>query len=214
MSGLMNWKQLSGTGLNSHHGFGMSPLRAIDQNVVWFRATVIMALVLMASWHSAWAQSSANPRFSLAVGVDNVLGSIIDERPGSPLPYVSVEVASARLTERVDLRLASGADISPYGGWFGGGALISLGLPDTSMFVEASFMPGLWVDFDHQYRVGAFEQGLGHPLEFRSQIGVGWQIDPISAVLLTLSHKSNGNIPGGVANPGMEALQVRYSQSF
>ena len=210
----MNWKQLSGTGLNSPHGFCVLSSLADRACVGWFQAATVIVLVLATCSNAAWAQSSANPRFSLGVGIDNVLGSIIDERPGSPLPYVSVEVASARLTERVDLRLASGADISPYGGWFGSGASISLGLPDTSMFVEASFMPGLWVDFDHQYRVGAFEQGLGHPLEFRSQIGVGWQIDPVSAVLLTLSHKSNGNIPGGVANPGMEALQVRYSQSF
>ena len=186
----------------------------MGQDIVWFRAATVMGLVLATCWNAAWAQSSANPRFSLGVGVDNVLGSIVDERPGSPLPYVSIEVASARLTERVDLRLAGGADISPYGGWFGSGASVSLGLPNTSMFVEASFMPGLWVDFDHQYRVAAFEQGLGHPLEFRSQIGVGWQFDPVSAVLLTLSHKSNANIPGAVANPGMEALQVRYSQSF
>lgn len=210
----MNWKQLSRTGLNSLRGFLMPLLRTTGQDIVWFRAAVIMVPFFTACWHSAWAQSSANPRFSLGVGVDNVLGSIIDERPGSPLSYVSIEVASARLTERVDLRLAGGVDISPYGGWFGSGASVSLGLPNTSMFVEASFMPGLWVDFDHQYRVGAFEQGLGHPLEFRSQIGVGWQFDPVSAVLLTLSHKSNANIPGAVANPGMEAIQVRYSQSF
>ena len=182
--------------------------------VAWLKAATVIVLVFATCWNVAWAQSSANPRFSLGYGVDNVLGSIVDDRPGGPLPYVSIEVASARLTERVDLRLASGADISPYGGWFGGGASISLGLPGSSMFLDASFMPGIWVDFDHQYRVGAFAQGLGHPLEFRSQIGVGWQVDPVSAVLVTLSHKSNGNIPGGVANPGIEALQVRYSQSF
>ena len=71
-----------------------------------------------------------------------------------PLPYVSIDVASARLTERVDLRLASGADISPYGGWFGAGPLLGLGLPGSSMFLDASFMPGLWIDFDHHYRLG------------------------------------------------------------
>ena len=210
----MSLKQLIKMGPKAAQGFWMLQQQTMDIRVVCVLAAAVMALVLSACLKTAWAQSSANARFSLGAGVDNVLGSAVDDRPGGALPYVSMDVTSARLTEPVDVRVSLGTDLSPFGGWFGVGATLGLGLSDTPLFLEASLMPGLWVDFDHQYRTGAFEQGLGHPLEFRSQIGVGWQIDPVSAILVTLSHKSNANIPGGVSNPGMEAFQVRYSQSF
>lgn len=209
----MNWKPSSGANLDSALGVAVGSCKKLVGRL-GTKVGVVLAFGLATGLHTAAAQSSDNPRFSIGIGADHALGGSVDDRPGRPLPYVSMEVASARLTEPADLRLGSAADLSPYGIWAGVGPVLGVGLFGTSFYVEASLMPGLWLDFEHQYRVGAFENGLGHPLEFRSQLGFGWEMDAVSSVLVTLSHKSNANISGATANPGMEAIQLRYSQSF
>lgn len=185
----------------------------IERSMIRILLLTLGHLTLLSSL--AVAQRTDNPIFSVGVGVDHATsGWSQDSRPGMPLPYLSVEVATGVLIDRVDVRLRAGSDISPYGAWAGLGPSLELDLFNTPVFLEASVMPGLWVDFDHEYRKGLFEQGLGYPVEFRSQIGLGWHLNQVSSILLSISHKSNANIPGSVSNPGIESVQIRYNQSF
>jgi hypothetical protein len=63
---------------------------------------------------------------------------------------------------------------------------------------------------------GAYEKGdgkdLGHTLEFRSQLEIGWRFDDRSRLGLAVSHMSNASI--GDKNPGEESLTLNYSFPF
>jgi hypothetical protein len=63
------------------------------------------------------------------------------------------------------------------------------------------------------FGAGYYENGdgkdLGHEIEFRSQIEIGYRFDNRSRLSLAFSHISNASI--GEDNPGVEILNVYYS---
>ncbi len=63
------------------------------------------------------------------------------------------------------------------------------------------------------FGAGYYEEGsgkdLGHEIEFRSQIEIGYRFDDRSRLSLAFSHISNASI--GDDNPGVEILNVYYS---
>jgi hypothetical protein len=63
------------------------------------------------------------------------------------------------------------------------------------------------------FGAGYYENGdgkdLGHEIEFRSQIEIGYRFDNRSRLSLAFSHISNASI--GDENPGVEILNVYYS---
>jgi lipid A 3-O-deacylase len=64
-----------------------------------------------------------------------------------------------------------------------------------------SFAPGYYSKGDGK--------DLGHHLEIRTQVEVGYEFDDASRLGLSLSHRSNASI--GKTNPGTESLTVHYS---
>lgn len=66
--------------------------------------------------------------------------------------------------------------------------------------VTPSFVPGL-------YRRG-HGRDLGYPLEFRSQLELGWRFAGGRRVAIALSHLSNAGL--GTSNPGQESLTMSY----
>lgn len=69
--------------------------------------------------------------------------------------------------------------------------------------VEGSFAAGL-------YRAGA--TNLGHPLEFRTQLGLGLDLGRGRSMVLSVEHLSNGGL--GATNPGTNIVSLGLRQVF
>lgn len=72
-------------------------------------------------------------------------------------------------------------------------------------FAQASLMPGVFVE-------GTSRNDLGHSLEFRSLLGIGYRLSDTSALSLAISHKSNAGLSSH--NPGVNTLTLRYHHKF
>jgi len=115
--------------------------------------------------------------------------------------------------EAVDFRLEyrHGEDflwLKPWGGvevttdgsvWGGVGVLVDVTFFD-SVVLTGSFAPGLWAEGDGK--------DLGHVIEFRSQVELGYQFENQSRLSLSFSHISNADIDS--INPGTEVLNLYY----
>jgi len=98
--------------------------------------------------------------------------------------------------------------LKPWGGvevttdgsvWGGIGVLVDITFFD-SLVLTGSFAPGLWAEGDGL--------DLGHVVEFRSQVELGYQFENQSRLSLSFSHTSNANLDD--TNPGVEVLSVYY----
>lgn len=98
-------------------------------------------------------------------------------------------VIAARLNDRGD-------------GWLGIGYGLQHPLSGP-WHLEGSFAAGL-------YRRGTTD--LGHPLEFRTQIGVGYALNPRTQVVVSVEHLSNGGL--GAINPGTDLLSLGVRRVF
>jgi lipid A 3-O-deacylase len=115
--------------------------------------------------------------------------------------------------EAVDFRLEyrHGEDflwLKPWGGlevtsdgavWGGIGVLVDITFFD-SIVLTGSFAPGLYEDGNGK--------DLGHTVEFRSQVELGYQFENQSRLSLAFSHTSNARL--GDDNPGVEVLNLYY----
>lgn len=85
--------------------------------------------------------------------------------------------------------------------WIGAGARWEQALYDSDFFAEGLIMPGLY----HQ----ADGPDLGHVVQFRGSLGLGYEFDNGAQITLSVDHRSNGNI--AMPNPGVETISLRYS---
>ncbi|HEY9547992.1 MAG TPA: acyloxyacyl hydrolase [Kiloniellaceae bacterium] len=98
--------------------------------------------------------------------------------------------------------------LKPWGGlevtsdgavWGGAGVLIDITFFDA-VVLTGSFAPGLYEDGNGK--------DLGHLIEFRSQVELGYQFENQSRLALAFSHLSNGSL--NEDNPGVEVLDLYY----
>lgn len=98
--------------------------------------------------------------------------------------------------------------LKPWGGieatsdgsvWGGIGVLVDITFFD-SIVLTGSFAPGLYED--------GGGKDLGHTIEFRSQVELGYQFENQSRLAVSFSHLSNADI--GHDNPGTEVLNLYY----
>lgn len=115
--------------------------------------------------------------------------------------------------EAVDFRLEYRHDedflwLKPWGGlevtsdgavWGGVGVLIDITFFDA-VVLTGSFAPGLYEDGNGK--------DLGHRVEFRSQVELGYQFENRSRLSLAFSHISNASLSDD--NPGTEVLNLYY----
>ncbi|MBN8293949.1 acyloxyacyl hydrolase [Rhodobacter sp. NTK016B] len=87
-------------------------------------------------------------------------------------------------------------------GWIGAGYALEYDL-GANWYAQGSFMPGY-------YSAGG--TALGHSIEFRTLIGIGYRFDAMSSIDLTLDHMSNAGL--GSSNPGIEILAIGYNRRF
>lgn len=119
------------------------------------------------------------------------------------------QAADFRLEYRHDegpwlIRPFAGVEVTTDGGVYGlGGVLLDWVVVDN-MVITPSF------------GIGAFEEGdgkdLGHTIEFRSQIELGYRFTDRSRLSVAFSHISNAGI--GDDNPGTEVLTLYYAVPF
>jgi hypothetical protein len=93
-----------------------------------------------------------------------------------------------------------GLEVTSDGGvWGGVGVLVDITFFD-SVVLTGSFAPGL-------YEEGKGKD-LGHTIEFRSQVELGYQFENQSRLSLAISHISNAHLSDD--NPGTEVLNLYY----
>lgn len=93
-----------------------------------------------------------------------------------------------------------GLEVNTDGGVWGGiGVLMDITFFD-SIVLTGSFAPGLYSEGD--------SKDLGHVVEFRSQIELGYQFENQSRLSVAFSHLSNASLDD--ENPGVEVLNLYY----
>ncbi|MEP2715478.1 acyloxyacyl hydrolase [Pseudophaeobacter sp.] len=98
-------------------------------------------------------------------------------------------------------RFAGALELSETGDFFLGGGISGKWDLQHSWFIEASVLPGLFVE-------GTPPNELGSTFEIRSQIALGKRFRNGKALSLALSHKSNAST--AERNPGVNALTLRW----
>ena len=134
------------------------------------------------------------------------------DKSGDPSGVVLVEVGFRELIGfqssghgtvfRIRPRIAveSTFDGDFYGGIGLSGEVFPFGGP---MFIEGSFLPGV------QHRP---ERDENYPIQFRSQLGLGYLFENGRTLAVTFDHKSNNG--WGDGNSATETLMVRYGAPF
>ena len=122
-------------------------------------------------------------------GVDNGIFSL--EYRHTPFYERNVFSASfaGNVSTTTDRDIFLGAGISLRWAW------------ESNWFADFSLMPGY---FDE----GTSGNDLGHDLEFRSLLAVGYQFDTGHSLSLGITHKSNASI--SETNPGADAVLLRW----
>ena len=150
----------------------------------------------------AMATSATAGDFVLGVGV----GHVADEGSSGPAT-LTLEYHSDPLFERG--RLSAGwsvvAQVNEDNDLFiGGGAAAEYALSER-WFFEASLMPGY-------FGKGSGSTDLGGNIQFRTVVGLGYNLTETSAISIAIDHKSNAGIED--VNPGTEALKIRFIKRF
>ena len=138
---------------------------------------------------------------------DWVLGPGSSDFDAGSEAAVAVEVHGRPLWSLGGVEIGGAAGVVADGDgsvWIGAGlsALLDLG---PRWFVEASVMPGV-------YDEGSAATDLGHGIEFRSLIGVGYTLNAATRLSLGFDHKSNAGL--GARNPGVNTLSLRLRRTF
>ena len=157
-------------------------------------------LLLTTIFVAAASQISAQ-EFVFGIGVDDVDG------PSDETAGVQVEYRTAPFKEfsAVDLSWMLVGNLDADGDVFFGGGIHSKWSFQSKWFVEASFAAGY-------YDAGSGGTDLGGNVQFRSLLGLGYQLSDNRSLSLAIDHLSNGGLED--RNPGREAVNLRYGISF
>lgn len=158
-------------------------------------ATLSLALLAAVPAQAAdWVVGLGGTDFNRAASEDQAL--------------IAIEVHSAPFGNwgPVSFSLAGGAVAHANGDfWIGGGISATAPLGASRWFVEASVMPGL-------YEEGEAVNDLGHAIEIRSLIGLGYRVGDRTSLSVAFDHRSNAGL--GDDNPGVNAVTLRLRRSY
>ncbi len=106
---------------------------------------------------------------------------------------------------RFSLGWAQSTVVHTTGDLFLGAGLAGVYDLNHNWFVEASMMPGVFLES----RPG---NNLGSTFEIRSILGVGYHLQNGNSISLALGHKSNAST--AASNPGVNTVMLRWRTSF
>jgi len=95
----------------------------------------------------------------------------------------------------------AGGMLTTDGGLYGYGGVGLDFHPTRTMYIFPNFAAGLYSDGDGK--------DLGHAVEFRTGVELGWELQTGSRVGVAVHHISNAGL--GDKNPGTEILSLNYS---
>ncbi len=103
-------------------------------------------------------------------------------------------------------RPAVGISVDTLGDvWIGAGAVNTFSSGNGHSYAEFSFMPGWWMRSETGPK-------LGYPVEFRSGIEAGVNLESGERIGISLDHRSNGGLSHPIPNPGLESVLLRYGR--
>jgi len=88
--------------------------------------------------------------------------------------------------------------------WIGAGAKWRISPGQSDLFFQGSLQPGFHLRGDGP--------AIGGSLHFRAALGVGYEFDNGSAIVVSYDHRSNADMQA--VNPGLETLSIQYSMAF
>lgn len=94
-----------------------------------------------------------------------------------------------------------GASVTDLGDAWAGIGVAWTWSPGWGIHVQTSFMPGL-----HLRGQG---RDMGHPLQFRTGIEIGWEAPSGRRIALAADHRSNADL--AEINPGLDTVQLRIT---
>lgn len=156
-------------------------------------STVVAGAFLCAPAH-AQTEKTAPDYISAAIGMfdvtddDTATSLRLEYRSGAPVYFEDLHAWGGALIT-TDMTL-----------WGGGGLLYDLQLTD-SLYVTPSLGVGL-------YDEGDSDKDLDFPIQFRSQLEIGYQFPSQGRIGLSFAHFSNASL--GDHNPGTETLNLYY----
>jgi lipid A 3-O-deacylase len=150
---------------------------------------------------------------SIILALATPLHASAADPPVEPEPMVSFSAGKLGVFNQIGDSFEAGAAyrFRPFGRWALAPALGFLVHDDGTYFIYAELRRDFWLTerwvLVPSFGGGFFEKGelsLGHNIEFRSGLELGYRFDNEWRVGLALFHLSNGGI--GDRNPGTEAL--------
>lgn len=139
----------------------------------------------------------------IGIGQDDVLDQTDTEAAALVIEYHADPFWTG---EKASYGLAIAGQVDGDGDVFLGVGVAALWeLGSGPWFVEASFMPGY-------YAKGSGGSPLGGNLQFRTLLGLGYQLSQSRSISISIDHKSNADIEN--QNPGGETLAIRYKVGF
>jgi hypothetical protein len=160
-------------------------------------AAVFMAPALCAHANETSAPTG-NDLISASVGYFNVLDSH-DEAVDFRVEYRSGYDLWNGIKPWAGIEITSDASL-----WIGGGALYN-----WEFTPQWNLTPSFGAGY---YAPGSSDLDLGSPLEFRSQLELGYEFDTGNQVAVAFSHTSNASINDD--NPGTEVLSLYWHKPF
>lgn len=139
------------------------------------------------------ARGPETARYSIATGAlqsqNTWDGGEVYLRYDLPVSYGPFQpVIGASVTESTDL-------------WVGAGLAATIPFGDSGWYAQGSLMPGLYARGDGV--------DLGHVVEFRSGIELGYENSRGMRIALSYDHRSNASLD--TVNPGVDLFSVRVS---
>ena len=161
-----------------------------------------MKKILMVTCLLVWASAAGAQDWVLGLGYSDFTADVSDDSAAITLEYHREPFYTRG---RWDVGTAFALAAHASGDVFAGIGLAGLYQLDSGWFLEASVVPGLYIE-------STLENDLGSAFEIRSLLGVGFTLNSGGRMSLAITHKSNA----GTAdfNPGVNSAQVRWRREF
>lgn len=174
----------------------------LDWSSIWMSLKLMQYIASILTF-ALTASTAAADEFVFGLGVDDVFDQTDTTAVAVVLEYHADPFYAGRVSE---YSFAAAAQVDGDSDVFVGvGVHAHWSVGDGPWYVEGSWMPGY-------YDQGSGGSPLDGNLQFRTLLGVGYELSATRKISVAVDHTSNADIED--TNPGSETLSVRYSVGF